>query len=399
MKTLLAHPGTQYSHRLAHQLGRLGYLYKFITGVAFVSDSYFLKGLPEFVRAKISNRILDITISADQLEIILFPELIALLQLKLKKEAELVLNRRNEMFQVKLKNKFLRESDNIIGFDTSSWIIAERAMNMGKPFFLDQSIAHPLEKVNLFTTLRTQYPDWKEDVPQKPDRLVQHEVIEYNLATKIVVASMFTKKSLEKNGISPGKIVVNPYGIGPEFFQVKEMFPGREKIRFVYLGALGVRKGLPLLIETWMENGFYRNSDVLLAGPANEFAKNAVKSTPGMKFIGRVSYHQIPVILASCDCLVFPSYFEGFGQVILEAMASGLPVITTDATAGPDIIEDGIDGFVIPAGDKKALGNAMQIIAEDPALCYNMGKLAQQKARSFSWNSYGDRWKNIIDKS
>ena len=74
----------------------------------------------------------------------------------------------------------------------------------------------------------------------------------------------------------------------------------------------------------------------------------------------------------------------------------GLPVITTEATAGPDIIENEVDGFIIPSGNKEELIKAMRVMIDDPALCFNMGNLAQEKAKLFSWNSYGDRWKAII---
>ena len=396
MKTLLIHPGTQYSHRLAYQLNRIGYLYKFITGIAFASDSFWLKNTPRFLKARISNRILDKSITANQIEIIPLPELTALYRLFRKHDMETVLHNRNELFQRRIKSKLIERADQVIGFDTSSWILAERAGKLNKPFFLDQSIGHPIEKDSIFSILRQHYPEWKEDIPQKEISLVRQEEEEHQLSTRIIVASMFTKNSLVKNGVPANKIILNPYGIGQEFFRKKGQTRQKGKIRFVYLGTLGARKGLPFLIETWMENELFKKAELWLAGPGSDFAITTVANTPGLTYKGRVSYSQIPDLLTSCDCLIFPSFFEGFGQVILEAMAVGLPVITTEATAGPDIIENEVDGFIIPSGNKEELIKAMRVMIDDPALCFNMGNLAQEKAKLFSWNSYGDRWKAII---
>ena len=67
---------------------------------------------------------------------------------------ETVLHNRNELFQRRIKSKLIERADQVIGFDTSSWILAERAGKLNKPFFLDQSIGHPIEKDSLFSILR-----------------------------------------------------------------------------------------------------------------------------------------------------------------------------------------------------------------------------------------------------
>ena len=81
---------------------------------------------------------------------------------------------------------------------------------------------------------------------------------------------------------------------------------------------------------------------------------------PHLRRLGHYPYRELPALLRQCDVLVFPSYCEGFGLVLLEALASGLPIITTDATAGPDLIQDGVEGRLIPSGNLEALCEAMQ---------------------------------------
>jgi len=75
-----------------------------------------------------------------------------------------------------------------------------------------------------------------------------------------------------------------------------------------------------------------------------------IPTLPGLRVIGRVPHRELPGMLCQCDVLVLPSYFEGFGAVLLEAMAAGLPIIATDSTAAPDLIANGVEGYVIPRG-------------------------------------------------
>jgi len=303
---------------------------------------------------------------------------------------------RNRKFQERIPVHFFKTADAIIGFDTSSWLSSIRAQQFGKPYFLDQSIGHPVEKVKIFSMLQLRYPEWIEDIPQKSSLLMTIEHQEYESASKIIVASSFTKNSLLKNGVNENKIIVNPYGVSGSFF-INRSSKRRTKIRFLYLGFLGARKGLPLLLDVWKNNEFHEKSELWLAGPSSSFALKAIQRVPGIKYLGALPHTQLPHVLEECDCLVFPSYFEGFGQVILEAMAAGLPVITTEATAGPDIIKQGVDGFLFETGDENRLAELMRIFILDNFLAENMGKAARNKARTFSWDAYGDRWKSILE--
>lgn len=396
MKVLLFHPGTQYAHQLACQLTRLGSLYKFITGIGFTSSDIIPNILPQFGRRRISNRILDCSMSSIQLKSIPLPELVALYKLYRGFNPEEVLFERNRAFQERISFKHIKKAECFVGFDTSSWLFAEKVKKFDKPFILDQSIAHPKEKIKIFASLRIEYPEWADETREKKPAFIALEGKEHRLSNKIVVASTFTRDSLVKNMVPPEKIVVNPYGVGPNFFRNKTQAKRGEKTRFIYLGLLGARKGLPLLLETWQEYELFEHAELWIAGPASNLALRTIKNIRGVYYKGKVPFREIPQLLDTCNCLVFPSFFEGFGQVILEAMAAGLPVITTEATAGPDIIEHAKDGFIIRPGDKHALSQHMISVATDPGLCYYMGTLAREKARSFSWNAYGDRWNNIL---
>lgn len=397
VRVLLIHPGTQYAHRLAAQLARLGLLYRFITGMAFVSDNLLLSVLPRRLRRKLSNRVLPPGIVSTQLGSRVWAEFLSQLGLLLGMQPEQVFRSRNKRFQYSIGSREVLKTDVMIGFDTSSVIAFQTAAHLGVPCVLDQSIAHPLLKESIYCELRLRYPKWHNDLIAKDPLDIENEQKEHALAKRIVVASTFTKNSLMQHGVPEEKIRVNPYGVSDDFFIVR---PPRadSKVRWLYLGLLGARKGLPFLLDVWQTYNLFDVAELWLAGPAHELARESVEGLPGVKYLGRLAGKEVPSILNQCDGLVFPSFFEGFGQVILEAMAAGLPVLTTEATAGPDIIETGKDGVVIPAGNAELWGAVMADLSKDPERMAVMGRSAVDKARKFTWEAYGDRWNKILQE-
>jgi glycosyltransferase involved in cell wall biosynthesis len=82
--------------------------------------------------------------------------------------------------------------------------------------------------------------------------------------------------------------------------------------------------------------------------------------------------------------------------VLLEALASGLPIITTDATAGPDLIEDGVEGRLIPSGDLEALCETMRSFVFHRDELSKMSIAARRRAEGLSWDNYGGRWQKLL---
>ncbi|MEN6584965.1 MAG: glycosyltransferase, partial [Sulfuricella sp.] len=95
------------------------------------------------------------------------------------------------------------------------------------------------------------------------------------------------------------------------------------------------------------------------------------------------------------DVFVFPSLVEGLGLVVLEAMASGLPVITTPNGPG-DLVRDGIDGFVVPPRDVDALIDRLQYLRANPERRIEMGRNARQRALEFTWEVYRQHVSEVV---
>src|SRR5206468_9345000 len=99
-------------------------------------------------------------------------------------------------------------------------------------------------------------------------------------------------------------------------------------------------------------------------------------------WIPSLPHQQILKLMHEHDVLVFPSLFEGFGLVITEAMSQGTPVITTERTVGPDIIDHGQNGWIVEAGSTEALQQAIEELIFKPELVAETGLKAIETARA-----------------
>src|SRR5208283_82834 len=102
-------------------------------------------------------------------------------------------------------------------------------------------------------------------------------------------------------------------------------------------------------------------------------------------------------VYQSADVFLFPTISDGFGLTQIEAMACGLPVITTP-NAG-SVVRDGIDGFIVPIRNSEALAEKIELLAGDPELLNWMSQNACQRAADFSWEKYGERMTGAIQRA
>ncbi|MET0394944.1 MAG: glycosyltransferase family 4 protein [Chitinophagaceae bacterium] len=397
MKVLVAHPGTQYSHQLVKQLEQRGLLYRFYTGFAMAQGSRLhrlFSLLPQRVQKKLSNRIIT-GVPAHKVRPIMLPEAKSLYKLSKGASSEAVFYERNKKFQEAIPDSALKACDVVIGFDTSSWILQQRCRALGKKFILDVSIAHPLSKRAIYAQIAAAYPDWKFALKDKSDQLVAIEQQEMEQADVIAVASSFSRHTLIENNVSPSKIAVNGYGVHAGDFLPAEKQQGGP-VKFVFVGLVDARKGIPLLLDAW-EGTRHAGASLTLIGPVETGIRELIATRyPGVIVKGKLPFAELKKELPLYDAMVFPSYFEGFGLVVPEAMACGLPVITTSATCGPDVMEDGVEGRVIPAGNIDRLRQALQEFIDNRDRLGEMSRHARAKALQHTWEAYGARWEQLI---
>ena len=210
---------------------------------------------------------------------------------------------------------------------------------------------------------------------------------EIEMADHILLGSSFAKQSFIEEGIDEKKLVVIPYGSDTSIFHPDKKNPKpKDEFRVLFVGQIGQRKGISYLLRAYKQ--FQKpTTQLTLVG---EILGDGTAIHPYRSLfthIPHVPRPELAKIYANADIFVFPTLIEGLGLVVLEAMASGLPVITT--TNGPDdIVRDGVDGFVIGSRDQKAILQYMLRLYDDQDLRLEMGRNARERASQFSWNRY-----------
>lgn len=233
-------------------------------------------------------------------------------------------------------------------------------------------------------------PDWSGTLTgfnDSSDKLNKKDR-ELALADVIFVASSFTKKTLKEYSGNLPEIKVIPYGFPPANNQ-KEYKPLVDrKLKVLFVGGLSQRKGISYLFEA--VEGLEDKVELTIVGQkAVTNCKALNLALEKHTWIPSLSHNQVLACMREHDVFVFPSLFEGFGLVITEAMSQGVPVITTERTAGPDLIGDGADGWIVPAGSSAAIKEVFTAIFENPGILQQFGLAAQNKAQSRPWSVYG----------
>lgn len=160
-------------------------------------------------------------------------------------------------------------------------------------------------------------------------------------------------------------------------------------VRLVFVGRLAPEKGMRLLLEALgraRAGGADLRLTVIGDGPDRQTLETmAAPLGKAVRFTGYQSQDEVAAHLAQGDIFVLPSFAEGVPVVLMEAMASGLPVITTRIAGIPELVEDGLSGLLVAPGDAAALAEAILRLAADPGLRRQMGRAGRATvARDFA---------------
>jgi glycosyltransferase involved in cell wall biosynthesis len=175
-------------------------------------------------------------------------------------------------------------------------------------------------------------------------------------------------------------------------------------IKFFFCGQMIPRKGVDLLLLAF-ERLVQRGLDVQLLLVGREADLPQFLELVSADTRSRIDYQgfQDPERLAEyfgqCDVFVLPSRYDGWGVVINQAMAAGLPIISTDAVgAALDLVENGCNGVRVPAGDVDALYGAMETVALNPPLARQWGDRSQQIARGITPEAGAEKWVQVFER-
>ncbi|MBI3878486.1 MAG: glycosyltransferase family 4 protein, partial [Verrucomicrobia bacterium] len=269
--------------------------------------------------------------------------------------------------------------------DASLWEFQE-AQRLGKACLYDMPIGYYPAWEETQARLAAEFRDWLPagGLPSSRWARPQQKREEMELADLVLAPGSFVKKTITK--FLDKKIALAPYGVDADFWRPPAE-PRREgPLTFIYAGQVSIRKGAPVLIEAWRRAAL-KDARLELTGLWQLAPEKLRTLPPGITHRGPCSREELREVYRRADVFVFPSFFEGFGLVVLEAMACGLPVIASDASAGPDVLDEQT-GRVIAAGDTDALVESLRWFAANRDRLPAMRAAARAKAERSTWEHY-----------
>lgn len=279
-------------------------------------------------------------------------------------------------------------SDIFHGFAGSTAQSFRVAKDHGAVALLDQPIMHLAELQEMQVN---EYEKWGVCPSAKPflyDQEIERNAIELEIADHIIVGLDFVKRSLVKRGVAPSKISVVPYGadVSGLFKPVKR--PNRKSFTILYVGVLSWIKGLPYLLEAFSKLKI-EDSELIVVGRAapswSDYFQKRFAEIPNTRWIQGVPQQELAQLYEQADIFVFPSLVGGVGLVVYEAMATGLPVITSD---GDVVIRHGVDGLIADPCDDGTLQSTIGSLFQDRQLRESIGINAAKRAQEFGWSTY-----------
>ena len=208
------------------------------------------------------------------------------------------------------------------------------------------------------------------------------------------------KDAVDFFGISIKKITVIPLAYDADHFRCLDL-PTRNY--FLYLGRHDAYKNLQRVIEAFSKLPDRASYELWIAGPpdhrytpilVNQIAKLGLSQQ--VKFLSYTPYSELPILLNQAIALVFPSLWEGFGLPILESMACGTPVITSNLSSMPEVA--GEAALLVDPYNVDAIADALRQVSSDSTLRTHLRQLSLDRASQFSWSKTADATATILNR-
>lgn len=221
----------------------------------------------------------------------------------------------------------------------------------------------------------------------RADRQFSEMLIEKN-ARMIAVSHSTRNDAIRLLGVPPDRIQVIYPGVAEHFFAAKPT--PRSKPYVLYVGTLEPRKNVKTLLDAWqnVRASIRAEFDLLIVGDAGwncEEVLRRLKNPPaGIHYAGYRPQSELPGLMAGATVFVYPSLYEGFGFPVVEAMAAGVPVITSDCSSLQEVVQSA--GALIDPLSAEEIRNALERLLTSPGLRERYSQEGLARARQFTWD-------------
>ena len=241
---------------------------------------------------------------------------------------------------------------------------------------------------------RVLWPSW-DDTPETPPSMI--DAYKQRTSELIALSDLYLCPSRivathlsEMPGFDPSRLRILPYGVSGVLVHEPRPTPGR----ILFAGSVKVLKGIPYLSQAaTLLKSRCPGLEIVVAGDVSENNRTRME-TRDLTFLGMLDRERMAEEFARADVYCHPSLVEGSATAIYEALANGLPVVTTEASGS--VVQDGVEGLIVPERDAEAIADALARIVADRRLRENMSAAALAAATRYSDEACGEQFIRVI---
>ncbi|HEY2906155.1 MAG TPA: glycosyltransferase family 4 protein [Vicinamibacterales bacterium] len=290
------------------------------------------------------------------------------------------------------------DCDVVHGFEHAALELFRVARARRTKTVLYLSGVHPSFHDDIFDRAYERSPQFKHTIAwrlrERRHRRDARRIAEYDLADAIVVGSSLLKRSLVQHSVPAAKIEIVPLGAAPAAASVHDVGPRSGGLRALFAGKVSFHKGCHVLLDAW-RNVTSDPSVLTLAGHSE--LPSAMVRQRGVEAVGVLSQRELFDVMSRSDVLVLPTLCDSFGLVIAEALMHGVPVLTTANAGAADLIEEGVNGWVVAADDEAALGRRLAWCETHLDLLRAMRRQVSESAGARrTWDVYRADLRNVL---
>jgi glycosyltransferase involved in cell wall biosynthesis len=275
-------------------------------------------------------------------------------------------------------------------YEDCSLLQFQAARRKGLACVYDMPIGYYGSWDRISPALMARFAGWAPEGGVSESRHVRpaQKAAEMALADLVLAPSAFVAETILEHR-PDARVAIAPYGVDAERWGAGEPSGrGDGPLRFLFVGQCSIRKGVPLLVEAWKAAGL-KDARLDLVGSWGLRRSRLADLPPGIAWTPPVGQDALAGFYRAADVFVFPTFFEGRALVTGEAMASGLPVVTTPASGAADLVDEQT-GRLIEAGSLEELVETLRWFADHRERVPEMGAAARAKALACTWDAYRD---------
>jgi glycosyltransferase involved in cell wall biosynthesis len=374
MKITYTSPNRSHHYPYAQALHRAGLLYAFVCGFSRLSPR---APLPEI---------------GDKLKRHDFFQTLYLASLKFKASSRMVnmFNRLSNERLDEVSYAWAKESDVFIFYRTQGLQTTHRLKQEGaSTLCVMEEVNSHIEFAGEILSAEYQRLGFKNERPKEFDyelRLKAYEVADY-----ILCPSEFVRRSFIAQGFSSNRLIKVNYGFPAMVLSPTDVGKSNT-FRLLYVGQLHYRKGLRYAIDAFKKLK-HPKKEFVIVGPETDITGLENMSMPeGVIFTGPLKGDELKNQYKQATVFILSSLEDGFGLVVGEALSFGIPILITSSTGACDVVQEGVEGFIVPPGNSEPLWERLQQMADDKDLLVRMSAAALKTAGTLgSWDKVAGR--------